>query len=105
MKLIYKERSCGKTTDILKIAAENHSTVVCATVMDCQSLARTALEMDLIIPPPMPFETFVNTHHRALGALAPTSFVFDNLDWILSRCADDISILAVSMNKPEKEND
>ena len=93
MKPIVKYRQCGKTEDILKLAAEDFSYIVCPTRQDVGRLWRRIQDFGLNIPQPITWDEFVHGRYRGAGI---SSFVIDDLD----RCIQgmtSVEIKAVSL--------
>ena len=94
--VIVKPRSAGKSWDILHLAQEDFSYIVCPTLADVQRLWRQALELGLHIPQPITRDEFV---HRRYNGGGVRSFVIDDID----RCVQGmttVEVRAISLTDP-----
>lgn len=96
MKIISKSRRMGKTTEIIKIAAENNSYIICPTHNDCIQIANRAREMGLDIPFPLTIDEFRNERWNAHGI---KSFCVDDADKIIQMMAKGVPVTAISVNE------
>lgn len=93
MRPIVKPRRAGKSDDVLRLALQDFSYIVCPTMQDVDRLWRRARELDLNIPQPITWQAF--TQHRYYGP-GVRSFIIDDLD----RCIQGmtrVEIKAVSL--------
>lgn len=93
MKLIKWGRNSGKTTEAIKIAAENFAYMVVRTQDEARRVASMARDMGLDIPFPITFHEFVT------GAFSPRgcrAFVVDGLDALVDYHRRGVPILAAT---------
>jgi len=96
VKIICRARQQGKTTEIIKIAAENFSYVVCRDYRSVERVAAQAKEMGLNIPYPITMEEFINGKFHGRGM---KSIAIDNAEDILRRFAKGVPISAASIEE------
>lgn len=84
MQVIVRPRQGGKTTEMLRMAAENFSYIVCPTRKDVDRLWQLARTLDVDIPHPITWDEFVQGRYHLAGV---GSFVIDDLD----RCVQYMS--------------
>jgi hypothetical protein len=87
----------GKTTEIIKIAAENYSYIVCLSHRECARVAKYAEELGLKIPFPMTMDEFMNGRFYRPGIKG--GFVIDNAEAIIQRLAKGVTVRAMSVNE------
>lgn len=102
MKVIYKGRQQGKTTEIIKECAANkkYSLIVCMSRRECERVFGMAKEMELTIPYPITYEEFLN--HRYAGQNID-AFYIDNIDILLQSLSRGVPINTVSITDPGGE--
>lgn len=94
MHVVVKPRQASKTHDLLLMAQETFSYIVCPSQSDVNRLWRRAVEMELNIPQPITWHELVNGRYRSLGI---KGFIIDDLD----RCIQSMTMVpikAVSLN-------
>lgn len=87
MKLLYKRRRTGRTTELIYRCAQAEkngevSYIVCHSDREAFRIARQAKEMNLIIGFPITFDEFL--HHALAGRNIRNLFI-DNADMLLQR--------------------
>ena len=93
MKIIHRARQMGKTTEIIKIAADTFSYIVCLNHREADRIAKLAKEMKLDIPLPISFDEFKRNNYYFPGI---KGFVFDNTDLFLQNLAYPVPVWAAS---------
>jgi hypothetical protein len=99
MRIIVRPRQGGKTTELLRMAAEHGYTVVCATTREAQRLYRITmadtrpLDMSPVV---ITWDDFI---HKRFGAapIKTNGFVIDDLGWCLQTMVD-VPVAAISVN-------
>lgn len=81
-------RQCGKTTEMIRLAATEFLYIICANKRDCERVFRIAINDGLDIPFPLTWAEFVE--HRYYGADI-NGFVIDNLD----ECVQSMTIVTI----------
>lgn len=80
MKKIIAKRGGGKTTELIKISAENGYYIVCHQKQECQRISKQAERMGLKIPFPITFSEFVDKDYHSPGI---KGFLIDNADMLI----------------------
>lgn len=93
MKIIARPRQAGKTTDLIKLAAEHFAYIVCVSHEHAYQLATQARAAGLDIPFPLTFDEFIEGRFFGKGV---RGFVIDDVDMLLSRMAHGVPVLAMS---------
>lgn len=94
MKIITLPRQAGKTTELIKLCAEEKAYIVCPTLSDCENIFALSKKLDINIPFPISWHEFISKRYHAPGI---KKFLIDDLD----RCIQMLSSLpikAVSLN-------
>lgn len=100
MKVIYRERQTGRSTELIKMCAEHdYSIIVCPTLIRASYLFKMANDMGYKIPMPTTFRDFMNRHYEPRFI---NSFLFDDLDASLCELAMNVPIEAVVFEKKEE---
>ncbi len=97
MKVIARPRQGGKTTDLIKLAAEEFLYVVCPDRQQVRYVQRVAQDMGLDIPFPMTWGEFLRCDYRSKGV---KGFVIDNLDLCIQQMTS-VPVRAVSLTDAE----
>lgn len=93
MEIIYGGRQTGKTTKLLRMAAEVNGTILVHNYHEVERIKDLAKEMGLTIPEPLCY----HEAQEALKGLGPTRKVLiDNVDWFLSWWLNGHDLVAVS---------
>jgi len=77
MDVIVTGRQGGKTTRLIREAAEQFAYIVCPTCEEAHRVFRQAYDAGIRIPHPITFDEFRAGHYYGKGIRA---FMFDNLD-------------------------
>ncbi|GAS92672.1 hypothetical protein [Mycolicibacterium brisbanense] len=93
MQTIVKPRQGGKSHDVLTLAAEHFSYIVCVDRRHADELWRRAKHRNLDIPQPITWEEFVNGRYHGPGV---NSAIIDDLDRCIQRLTH-VQIKAVSL--------
>jgi hypothetical protein len=97
MEVYAKPRQRGKTTDLIKLAAEEFLYIVCIDRTEVRRVADEAREMGLDIPFPLTWHEFASGLYHGHGI---QGFVIDNLDLCIQQVTP-APIRAVSLTVPE----
>lgn len=100
MKIICKPRRAGKTIELIKIAAEKQSYIVCLHRKECVRIADLARELGLKIQFPLTADEFIRKNYHACGIKG--GFLIDNADMLLQSMTR-VPIHAISVTEEEKE--
>ena len=92
-EMIVRDRQAGKTTDLIRLAAENFAYIVCPNQRQATQIARQAKGMGLDIPFPLTADEFVRGEFYGRGI---RGFLFDNLDQIMQQMAHGVPVIAAS---------
>jgi len=99
MKIIYKSRGSGKTTDLIKLSAENGGYIVCHTKKEATRISRTAEKMNLSIPFPMTYMEFIENRYYAPNV---KTVYIDNVD-LFFESISKVEIGAITLTKEAPE--
>ncbi len=78
MKIIYKDRGEGKTTDLIKLSAERGGYIVCRNIDEASNIAYMANVLKLNIPHPITYDEFINKRYGEIK-----EFYIDNVENLL----------------------
>lgn len=93
MRIIVTGRQSGKTTKLIKIAAEKNLYIVCSTKGECGRINGMARELELHIPFPITFEEFMEHKYYGRGI---GGFLIDNVEHLLQRMTE-VPIYGITM--------
>ena len=99
MKLIIEPRRAGKTTQAIKIAAEDYSYVVCYNRNEADRVWRESLDLSCDIPHPITFDDLLKGRYYGRGI---KGFVIDNADYVLQELCGRVELKAITLNKGER---
>lgn len=99
MKVYYKEKGKGKTTELIKTAVKDFLYMVVKDNERAHQVFRQAKEMGLDIPFPITFREFVNGRFYGSGV---RGFAIDDVDMLVEYLARGRPVKAISLTK-EKE--
>lgn len=103
MKIIAKERNSSKTTECIKLSAENWYYIVCHNSAECHRIAREAITMELRIPYPITFDCFIRKNYHSQGI---KGFIIDNAEWLLQKMTTvPIEVISLSTNNRKVTDD
>jgi hypothetical protein len=94
VKVYVRPRKGGKTHELIKLAAEERLTIVCATLEMVQNVEQRARDMGLDIPKP------VSWRYLARGGLRGKrvkGLLFDDAEVCLQELAGPVPVVALSM--------
>ena len=80
MKIIVRGRQGGKTTEMIRLAAETHAYIVCTDQRRARQIAQQARDMGLSIPFPLTASEWQKHHYHPPGV---RGIMFDDLDRII----------------------
>lgn len=95
MQIICKPRRSGKTTEIIKIADKNNSSIVCLNLAECRRVARQAEDMGLSIPFPITIDEFISGSFFSRGI---NSLIIDNAEFVIRHLAKKVPVKAISVS-------
>jgi len=81
MKIIFRPRRAGKTTDLIKECSEKGGYMVCHNYEEAHRVFKLAKDMGLNIPLPITYAQFVNKEYYGIGV---KSFHIDNIDMLIT---------------------
>lgn len=93
MHLVIGDRQSGKTTDLIKIAAERGGYIVCRTKSMCGEVMNMARKMELQIAFPLTYEEFLSKRYYGKGI---KEFYIDDAEVFLQSMSA-VPIYAISM--------
>lgn len=93
MKVIALDRQQGKTTELVKLAAQENLYIVCANRNMVRHTAQMARDMGLDIPFPITWDEFAAHRYYGRGI---KGFVIDNLDICIQQ-STAVPVRAVSL--------
>lgn len=96
MRIIKGPRQSGKTTELIKLAAEHNAYIVVPSYEAAEAVAKKAREMGLDIPFPTMYSTFMRGEFYARGIRA---FIIDNVDALVQYMAGRVPVIAISMTE------
>jgi hypothetical protein len=105
VKVIYRGRQTGKTTELIELCHEAEqkgecSYIVCATQKECDHIFRKAKEMDKPIPLAITFNDFVMGNYFGQNI---RHFFIDDIDRLLIHLSR-VHVAAVTISKGEYED-
>jgi hypothetical protein len=80
MKIISRPRASGKTTELIKMCAENGGYIVCSDGTRCNQIAKQANQLGLSIAFPMTFKEFITGKYYSPNV---KKFFLDDIDAML----------------------
>ena len=83
MRVIYKKRASGKTTELIKLSvdAKDSYYIVCRSHKEARRICEQAKEMGLHIPFPLTYAEFLGKKYYTRGI---KGFLIDDVDALLS---------------------
>lgn len=101
MEIIVGGRRTGKTTQLIRMAAEaevkgEKSYIVCEGTQSAYRIAQQAREMGLYIRHPLTYDEFALGHSKG-GNIK--NFYVDNVDMLVRMFGRDVPIAAITVNK------
>ena len=79
MKAIVRPRQMGKTSELIKLAANTDSTILCVRHSHIRSVVDLAKKIGYAIPEPMSVDSFQKPKHID----RPRRILIDNAEWVL----------------------
>jgi hypothetical protein len=101
-EIIVRGRQGGKTTELIRRAAESHGYIVCADRRQARWIAERAREMGADIPFPMSASEFFGAQFYQPGCRA---FLFDNLDQIIQQMSHGVPVIAATWTAEDETPD
>ena len=96
MKVIHKPRQTGKTTELIKIAAQEGGYIVCNSSDEAYRISKAAEEIGKQILFPITYDEYLNGFFCGKNIKA---FYIDNVEFLLSRISRGVPVNAISVNK------
>ena len=94
MDVIVTGRQGGKTTQLIRRAAEQFAYIVCPDREQVQFIQQQARQMGLKIPQPITWDDFIQRRWHGRGIRA---FMLDNLDACIQSMARGVPVTAVTL--------
>lgn len=101
MKVIYRPRSAGKTTELIKAAADYNGYIVCADRERIKNIMKIANDINVGINFPLTFDEFINKQYCAAGI---KKVLIDDVDQLLQMITN-VPIKVVTISQDEREDD
>ena len=95
MKVIYKPKGKGKTTELIKLAHNSGGYIVCLSQDECTRVFHYAKEIGYDIKFPISFNEFLNKQYHHCGI---REFYIDNVDELIRRLSPTVKIGAITFN-------
>lgn len=95
MKIIYKGRGEGKTTDLIKLSFERGGYIICKDIDEAHNISFIANELGCDIPLPITYDEFINKRYGKIK-----EFYIDNVDNLLLYLTKS-PIHAITLSKEE----
>ena len=93
MTIVIRKRRFGKTTELIKKAAETKGYIVCINLNECSRVFAVSKEMGLDINFPISFDEFLSKKYHGQGI---KNFLIDNADMLLQELSS-VPISCISM--------
>ena len=107
MKIIYKPRLAGKTTELIKLASKGkYKLIVCYSRQDADRIFKHSLEMEkrkeIKHHPPLPitYDEFLRGKYYGKNI---ESFLIDNAEFLITYLSKGVPIEAITLTKENKE--
>jgi hypothetical protein len=94
MEIISRPRQQGKTTDLIKYAAENFNYIVCNSIKEVERVARLAKELKLDIPYPVTYDEVLCGRYYGRGI---KGFAIDNAEQFIQAAVKDVKVNAMTI--------
>lgn len=99
MKIIYKPRRTGKTTDLIKLSHESGGYIVCFNQIEAERVFRIAIGMNCNIPFPISFDEFITKQYHGSGI---KEFYIDNIDMCIQEVSP-VPVQTITISKTEDQ--
>lgn len=97
MKIIIRGRQQGKTTELIKLAAEEWLYIICPSKMQACNVAKQAIDLGVDIPYPLTWLDYVNGNYYGKGI---NGFAIDNLDMCIQHMSSvPVKAITLSLTK------
>ena len=84
MKIISLARGAGRTTELIKISAQEKKTIVCYSFKEADRIKAYAEHLGLTIPTPLTYGVFLD-NQKMFGRDLKMDYMIDNLEMFLER--------------------
>jgi hypothetical protein len=98
VKVIYKERRTGKTTELIDMASQNGGYIICHSRDEAYRISKEAEKNGKQILFPLTYEEYLNGSFCGKNIKA---FYIDNVDFLLSKIAKGVQVMAFTINKED----
>lgn len=98
MKVIYKERQTGKTTELIDIASQNGGYIICHSRDEAYRISKEAEKNGKQILFPLTYDEYLDGSFCGKNIKA---FYIDNVDFLLSKIAKGVQVKAFTINKED----
>lgn len=96
MRIISRPRGGGKTTELIRISAENFSYIVVDSRRRAAAVFHQAKDMGLDIPFPITYDELINGDFYGKGIAA---FLIDDIDQLVQRLARGVPVRAITITE------
>ena len=96
MKIILKALRMGKTSEAIKLAAENFSYIVCHNRQETDRIFRVAQNLEVDIPHPITFDDLLCKRYYGAGV---KGFIIDNADHLLQQLCNGVELKGITMTQ------
>lgn len=102
MKIIKGGRRSGKTTELIRMCAENGGYIVCRSYNAASMIQKQSKEMGLKIPYPL---TYTELLHKSYYAKGVKKLYIDDADELLRILTRGVELEAITINIQEERNE
>ncbi len=93
MKIIYRPRCTGKTTELIEMALAENLYIICANHKECINISRQSQMMEKFIPFPLTYDEFINKRFCGRNI---NGFLIDNVEILLQYMAGIVPVKAMA---------
>ena len=102
MKIIMRGRRNGKTTELIKMSAENGGYIVCRSHNAASMIKKQSKEMGLKIPYPITYAELLRKSYYAKGV---KKLYIDDVDELLRTLTRGVEVEAITINIQEEREE
>lgn len=99
MKIIKRKRQSGKTTELIRLCAENGGYIVCRSDNMASAIQDQAGEMGLDIPFPLTYTEFIEGKYYGAGV---RKIYIDDAEALLEKMAHGVELEAITISDTEE---
>ncbi len=81
MNIIMRPRNAGKTTELIKLSAQNGGYIVCNSHNEAWQIHELSRQMGLEIPFPLTYSEFLHGYYHPQGV---KNLLIDNADYLIN---------------------